>query len=151
MSNLNMYLLFSHTYSFCGSYSFLNLWIVANSNSCCNISIKLIFLLRILFKGGNYSRAEIIWGSTVNRRVDTGHASAQTMGLKDFSIFSFFPFKMVETKLRIKFGSSWAFSLMNLTLQWIWLRIKKKRLWKQNYRYVSLLFKIWISRIVFWP
>ena len=51
------------SYSFCGSYFFFNLEIVANSNSCCNISILcLIFFAaetihgRNLFKEGNYMR-----------------------------------------------------------------------------------------------
>ena len=57
------------SYSFRGSYPFLNLEIVENSNSCRNIWIFQStnwFLLRKLFKGGNYSRAETIWGNTVD-------------------------------------------------------------------------------------
>ena len=53
---------------------FFNLEIAANSNSCRNISIfllnKLNFLLRKLFKGGNYSRAETILKKTVCTKVE---------------------------------------------------------------------------------
>ena len=54
-------------YSYRGNYYFLNLEIVANLNSCRIISIFYLInwiLLRKLFKGGNYSRAETIWGNT---------------------------------------------------------------------------------------
>ena len=69
-STIAMHCSFSNTYrislySFRGSYSILNLQIVANSNSCRNISflhlINWIFAAetiqgRKLFKGGNYMR-----------------------------------------------------------------------------------------------
>ena len=52
------------SYSFLGNNYFLNLEIVANSNSCRNISISYFlncfFLLRKLFMDGNYSRTETI-------------------------------------------------------------------------------------------
>ena len=51
------------SYSVRGNYSYLNLEIVANSNSCCNISI--FYLINGFFCCGNYSRAETIWGNTV--------------------------------------------------------------------------------------
>ena len=49
------------------SYSFLDLEIVANSNSCrniCKFTYIRHFLLLTLFKEGNYSRAETIPGNT---------------------------------------------------------------------------------------
>ena len=46
------------SYSFRGNYSFLNLEILENSNSCrkFNFLRKAEFLLRKLFQGGNYMR-----------------------------------------------------------------------------------------------
>ena len=66
---------FSYTINFTGlnfsfkyrisSYSFfLNLEIVANSNSCRNISFFYL-LTKLNFCWGNYSRAKTIWGNTV--------------------------------------------------------------------------------------
>ena len=48
------------SYSFRGNYSFFNLEIVVNSNSCCNISIS--YLINCISACGNYSRAETIQG-----------------------------------------------------------------------------------------
>ena len=62
------YTVFRHIVS-AETIPFWNLEIVANSNSCRDISfyylIKWFFAAQKLFKEGNYLRAETIWGNTV--------------------------------------------------------------------------------------
>ena len=92
------------SYSFRVNYWFLNLEIVANSNSCRNISIFYLISWNFAFKRGNYSSAETVCVSTVN----TKH-----QGMYLFTWVRIFMYYVKGRLVSVKFvNNSWCI--------WIW-------------------------------
>ena len=90
------------SYGFHGNYSFLNLEILANWNSCHNISI---FYLnnKMKFCYGNYSRAETLWVNTVPKS-SFYHAKA--------IIYSIYLLQWLDKSTNIDFSIKWSFTLI---------------------------------------
>ena len=89
------------SYTFRGNYSFLHLWILANSNSCRNISMFLFNKMKFWY--GDYSRAETIWVNTVPKS-SFYHAKA--------IIYSIYLLRWLDKSTNIDFSIKWSFTLI---------------------------------------